>query len=74
MLVNSEIQKMRKKVGRPSKGGPGHLLQMRLDEAALAKLDDWRREQQDLPSRQEAIRRLIEQAVSALSQKGGAKK
>lgn len=28
-------------------------------------LDDWRREQPDLPSRAEAIRRLVEKALKA---------
>ncbi|WP_426418178.1 hypothetical protein [Bradyrhizobium genosp. A] len=30
---------------------------------ALRSLDDWRREQDDLPGRPEAIRRLVEQAL-----------
>ena len=31
----------------------------------LAKIDDWRRQQADLPSRAEAIRRLVEKGLSA---------
>ena len=34
----------------------------------LRQLDEWRREQQDLPSRSEAIRRLIQVGMSALKQ------
>jgi len=33
---------------------------MRASEAFLKALDDWRRRQPDLPSRAEAIRRLVE--------------
>jgi hypothetical protein len=36
------------------------LLQIRVSSAFLRKLDDWRRKQQDLPSRSEAVRRLVE--------------
>src|SRR5215203_6069088 len=36
--------------------------EMRATEAWLAAVDDWRRTQPDLPSRGEAIRRLVEQA------------
>jgi hypothetical protein len=39
------------------------LFQMRTDEDFLKKLDDWRRVQSDLPSRAEAIRRLVEVAL-----------
>jgi hypothetical protein len=42
-----------------------HPFQMRASAEFLAKLDDWRRKQQDLPSRAEAVRRLVEQALSA---------
>ena len=37
--------------------------QMRASEAWLKKIDDWRRQQPDLPGRAEAIRRLVEQAL-----------
>jgi hypothetical protein len=70
MVVNAEIETMKKKVGRPSKGGPGTMLQPRLSDEFLEKLDDWRRQQPDLPSRTEALRRLVEQALSS---KGGKK-
>jgi hypothetical protein len=33
--------------------------------AALKDLDDWRRQQEDLPGRPEAIRRLVEMAIKA---------
>jgi uncharacterized protein YfbU (UPF0304 family) len=34
--------------------------EMRLDEETIAKVDEWRSEQGDMPSRAEAMRRLIE--------------
>ena len=33
---------------------------MRITREALANIDDWRRQQGDLPGRPEAIRRLVE--------------
>ena len=35
------------------------------DDRLLRNIDDWRRQQEDLPPRTEAIRRLIEQALQA---------
>ena len=37
--------------------------QMRASDEWLAKIDDWRRKQPDLPSRAEAIRRLVERGL-----------
>jgi len=37
--------------------------EMRVPSAWLAKVDDWRRQQEDIPSRAEAIRRLVEKAL-----------
>jgi hypothetical protein len=39
-------------------------INVRMDEDELKKLDNWRRKQDDLPGRPEAIRRLVEQALS----------
>ena len=36
-----------------------------MSESDLAVLDQWRREQKDLPSRGEAVRRLIELGLKA---------
>ena len=44
-------------------GQTGLLVGTRLQPELLAKLDAWRKEQPDLPTRPEAIRRIIEQAV-----------
>ena len=37
---------------------------VRMSSAALRALDDWRQKQTDSPGRAEAIRRLVEQAVT----------
>ncbi|MDE2103119.1 MAG: hypothetical protein KGL39_38090 [Patescibacteria group bacterium] len=42
---------------------------VRLSDAFLLKLDDWRREQHDLPSRAEAIRQLVEAGMDAKAAK-----
>lgn len=39
-------------------------LQMRVSADFLAKVDEWRRAQPDLPNRSEAIRRLVELALT----------
>jgi metal-responsive CopG/Arc/MetJ family transcriptional regulator len=44
-------------------------LQMRVSADFLAKVDDWRREQADLPNRSEAIRRLVELALEGKKSK-----
>jgi metal-responsive CopG/Arc/MetJ family transcriptional regulator len=44
-------------------GQSGQIVGTRLQPELLAKLDAWRKEQSDLPTRPEAIRRIIEQAV-----------
>jgi metal-responsive CopG/Arc/MetJ family transcriptional regulator len=36
-----------------------------LNDDQLRKIDGWRREQNDLPSRSEAIRRLVEHGIKA---------
>ena len=43
--------------------------EMRVTKAFLKVVDEWRRKQPDLPSRAEAIRRLVENGAT-----GGAKK
>ena len=39
--------------------------EMRVDVEMMAKIDKWRRGQTDIPSRAEAIRRLVEMALKA---------
>jgi len=38
---------------------------VRLSAAQLKAVDDWRRKQEDLPGRPEAIRRLVENSLAA---------
>ena len=40
------------------------VFQMRASEDWLLKIDDWRRTQPDLPSRSEAVRRLVDTAIA----------
>jgi len=49
--------------GRPSKSAQDRPFQMRVSESFLRMVDDWRRGQIDVPSRAEAIRRMVEIAV-----------
>jgi uncharacterized protein len=41
--------------------------EMRLDEQTLARVDQWRSDQPDVPSRAEAMRRLVEQGLARTS-------
>jgi hypothetical protein len=45
------------------------LFQMRTTEEFLRRVDDWRRGQEDLPSRTEAIRRLVEVGLNAAAER-----
>jgi hypothetical protein len=45
-------------------------LEIRVDEEFLARLDDWRRQQPDLPPRARAVRQLVEMALRAESDAG----
>jgi hypothetical protein len=78
MEVNTKHQSMAKKVGRPTDEPQTHQMQTRVTADFLRKLDEWRRQQPDLPSRTEALRRIVEThpdiAKSSLPAKGGAKK
>jgi hypothetical protein len=51
------------KTRKPRPKQTGLLVGTRLQPELLAQLDAWRRLQPDLPTRPEAIRRIIEQAV-----------
>jgi hypothetical protein len=53
---------MEAKKTRP--GQSGVLVATRVQPGLLKKLDAWRREQEDLPSRPEALRRLAEKALA----------
>jgi len=49
--------------GRPPKRTQDRPFQMRVSEPFLRTVDDWRRSQIDVPSRAEAIRRMVELAA-----------
>jgi hypothetical protein len=64
IFVNTQTAEMtRRPRGRPTKNAQDRLFQMRVSEAFLRTVDDWRRGQIDLPSRAEAIRRMVELAA-----------
>ncbi|EFP0188256.1 hypothetical protein HLX13_004243, partial [Escherichia coli] len=44
-------------------------LELRLDSDLTERIDVWRGEQDDLPSRSEAVRRLVEGGLTAKSQR-----
>lgn len=50
-----------KKMGRPPRDTEA--VNVRIDRNVLDRLDDYRREQPDMPSRPEAIRRLVEKGL-----------
>jgi hypothetical protein len=47
-----------------SQENQGTPVQTRLKAPLLSAIDDWRRQQSDLPNRPTAIRRLVERALS----------
>lgn len=51
-------------MGRPKVGRTqDRPFQMRVNDEFLRSIDDWRRTQEDLPHRAEAIRRLVERGL-----------
>jgi hypothetical protein len=54
-----------KKAGRPAGRDFPVSVQLRLTEAQANAIDNWRRAETDIPSRSEAIRRLVEEALKA---------
>ncbi|QIG80113.1 ribbon-helix-helix protein, CopG family [Stakelama tenebrarum] len=46
-------------------GNLDQLVQIRCDKAFIETLDEWRRLQPDLPSRAEAIRRLVRKGLDS---------
>jgi hypothetical protein len=59
--VNTKNTK--KSAGRPPGRTKDRPFQMRVDDAFITKIDDWRRQQPDFPNRTESVRRLVEQAL-----------
>jgi metal-responsive CopG/Arc/MetJ family transcriptional regulator len=52
-------------MGRPSGKIQDRQFQMRVSDEFLKAIDKWRQKQDDKPSRAEAIRRLVQQALAA---------
>jgi hypothetical protein len=52
---------------RPDK--VGDLVGVRVQDDLAKAIDDWRRKQEDLPGRPEAIRRLVEAGLAAIPRK-----
>ena len=61
------IQVNPKKRGRPKTTGRGQLIGIRLHKPLLTALDAWIADQESSPSRPEAIRRVLEQALPTAS-------
>ena len=54
---------------KPRSPVTGTLVGVRLQPDALKRLDDWRREQEDIPNRSEAIRRLLARTLDVPKRK-----
>ena len=63
----SRVVVQKKKTGRPSKGA-GSVSAIRLSDDLRAAIDKWAAKQEDLPSRSEAIRRLLEISLGAAAE------
>jgi hypothetical protein len=61
--MKSTIDSAKKSRGRPPVDTEA--VNVRMTTEALQTIDDWRRKQEDLPGRPEAIRRLVEQALGS---------
>jgi hypothetical protein len=69
-MTRSTISSAKKsRRGRPRVESKAINVRMAVD--AIKSLDAWRREQDDLPGRPEAIRRLVEIGLEVRSKKGG---
>lgn len=61
MGVNTKNAKSKR--GRPKGVNQGRPFQMRVNEAFLAQVDEWRAHERPIPMRSEAIRRMVEIAA-----------
>jgi hypothetical protein len=69
MSRQSLISKMSKKKPGPAPTGIGTPVLVRLHPPALTAVDEWAAQQEDHPTRPEAIRRMIEQVLGASKKK-----
>ena len=65
----TSIRDNKKSRGRPKTTGTGTLLGARWHAPEIAEIDDWRRLEADLPTRAEAIRRLVRLGLDAAGKK-----
>jgi hypothetical protein len=63
-IMAKSILVTKKSRGRP-KSGMGTQIGMRWHEPALKEIDNWRRQQADIPDRPQAIRRLVDLGLKA---------
>jgi hypothetical protein len=54
------MAKAKKRGPQPGSGAYPHTMQMRVNDAFLKVLDEWRKVQDGFPSRTEAVRYLVE--------------
>jgi len=66
-MVSDDTQSQNQR-GRPATG-TNPAIGVRMPPGEIAKLDQWRSRQPDLPSRPEAIRRLVELGLAAAIEK-----
>jgi hypothetical protein len=63
--MSIRVTTKKRKRGRPVTTGKGLQIGMRWHEPTLSRIDDWAENQDDAPSRTEAIRRLVEHGLDA---------
>jgi hypothetical protein len=61
-MLKQEKVLAKKPRGRPATGR-GETIGVRMQPADIARVDAWRKKEEDLPSRPEAIRRLLDWAL-----------
>ncbi len=57
----------KKPIGRPRGSEHNERLQIRVSDALLARVDEWRAAQRPIPSRSEAVRTLTEAALDLIN-------
>ena len=62
ILIDSQMTKIKKRIGRP-RTGMKPMVGFRADSAFTKRIDAWAKKQEDKPTRGEAIRRLITDAL-----------
>src|SRR5271155_3236079 len=71
-IMKKSIRDIPKKRGRPKTTGRGEGILLRLHLPQIQALDEWIARQKNEPSRPEAIRRLVEQALASAAMQSDA--